>query len=105
VKNPRSASCTTGIFLRIEPRANCASTAGSRCPAISASSIARPDTPKMSLITELSLTCASSSSFSARCISRVRSWVNARRYAEVRVMPRSERVCWPGAVIGRGSSA
>jgi transposase len=26
-------------------------------------------------------------------------------YAEVRVMPRLERVCWPGAVIGRSSSA
>jgi hypothetical protein len=41
----------------------------------------------MSVITEDSLTCASSSSFSTRCISRVRSRISDRRYAEVRVMP------------------
>jgi hypothetical protein len=46
---------------------------------MSASSIARPDTPKMSLITADSLIWVSSSSFSARCFSLVRSWVKVRR--------------------------
>jgi hypothetical protein len=40
---------------------------------------ARPDAAKMSLATELSLIWASSSSFSTRCSSRVRSWMRARR--------------------------
>ena len=44
-------------------------------PSISASSIARPDTPVMSVATEDSLIPASSSSFSSRCTSRVRSRV------------------------------
>jgi hypothetical protein len=43
-------------------RASCASTLGSRSPATSAASIARPDTPKMSLATTESLIWASSSS-------------------------------------------
>src|SRR5215218_8379755 len=40
-------------------RASCASTLGSRSPATSAASIARPETPKMSLATTLSLIWAS----------------------------------------------
>ena len=52
---------------------------GSRCPAISAAIIARPDTPNMSLTTTDSLICASSSSFSARCFSAVRSAIRSTR--------------------------
>ena len=46
---------------------------GSRWPAMSASSMARPETPVISVATEDSLMPASSSSFSSRCTSRVRS--------------------------------
>src|ERR687898_1178195 len=63
VKNPRSASSSSASLTRILALASCASTFGSRCPVTSASSIARPEAPKMSLTTELSLICASSSSF------------------------------------------
>src|SRR6266542_554770 len=79
LKNPRSASSSAAILARSRRRASWASTLGSRCPATSASSIARPDAPKMSVATELSLICASSSSFSTRCISRVRSRISDRR--------------------------
>jgi len=41
--------------------------------------MARPEAPKMSLITTDSSIWASSSSFPARCFSRVRSWVKVRR--------------------------
>ena len=51
-------------------RASWASTLGSRSPATSAPSIARPDTPKMSEATTESLMQASSSSFSTRFFSR-----------------------------------
>jgi hypothetical protein len=47
---------------RIRPRARSASALGSRSPASSAASIARPETPKMSEATTLSLMWASSSS-------------------------------------------
>ena len=50
--------------------ASSASTSGSRSPAISASSIARPDTPSTSVATEASLMLASSSTFWTRCDSR-----------------------------------
>jgi hypothetical protein len=43
-------------LVRIDPRAICAKALGSRCPLISASIIWRPETPKMSLITDASLT-------------------------------------------------
>ena len=57
--------------------------AGIILAAMRASSIARPDTPVMSVATEDSLIPASSSSFSSRCTSRERSrvmWVRARSY-------------------------
>ena len=65
----------------VEPLAHLGTpfTCGLACPAMRASSLARPEAPKMSLITEDSLIWASSSSFSARCFSRVRSWVKVRR--------------------------
>jgi hypothetical protein len=52
---------------------------GVTLPPISASSMSRPDLPKMSLITADSLIWVSSSSFSTRCFSRVRSWIRVRR--------------------------
>ena len=73
MKCPVNASCRALILARIRVRASCARTEGSRSPAISAASIARPDTPKMSLATTDSLMPASSRSFSARCFSAVRA--------------------------------
>jgi hypothetical protein len=67
------------ILPRIAARAICASALGSRSPAISAASICRPETPKMSEATTLSLICASSSSFSARCFSAVRTATRSAR--------------------------
>jgi hypothetical protein len=78
VKCPVSAWRRTLILARILLRARSASACGSRCPAIRAASMSRPETPKMSEITLESFTWASSSSFSARCFSRVRSWVKTR---------------------------
>jgi hypothetical protein len=60
-------------LARIRVRANCASTFGSRSPAINAAIIARPDTPKMSEATTQSFMQASSSSFSTRFFSAVRA--------------------------------
>jgi hypothetical protein len=68
VQGPRSAR-----RVRARPRASSASTFGLRCPAISASIIARPDTPSTSVSTDEILIRASSSSFSIRCLTRVRS--------------------------------
>jgi hypothetical protein len=79
VNRPASASVSSGIFERILRRARSAIRAGSRSPAISASSIARPDTPRMSEATADSLMPASSSSFSSRWASRERSRVIAVR--------------------------
>ena len=61
-ETPVKASSKTLPLARIRPRASSASTLGSRSPAISAASIARPETPKMSEATTLSLMWASSSS-------------------------------------------
>jgi hypothetical protein len=69
----------TASLDRMLPRASCASALGSRWPAMSAASIWRPETPKMSLITLESLIWASSSSCSSRWVSRVRSRVRLRR--------------------------
>lgn len=63
---PVSASVSAGIFDRSRRLASSANTAGSRCPAIRASNIARPDTPRMSEATADNLIPASSSSFSSR---------------------------------------
>src|SRR6478736_6267197 len=79
VKNPRSASSSWAVFLRARPLASWASARGSRCPAIKASIIARAVTPCSSDSTDEILIWASSSSFSMRCCSRVRSCTRARR--------------------------
>jgi len=79
VKKPVNASSSAVILPRIAARAICASTLGLRSPAISAASICRPETPKMSEATTLSLIWASSSSFSARCFSAVRAPTRSAR--------------------------
>ena len=91
VKRPLSASVRIGIFGRILPLANSASTAGSAVPwlSIRACSINRPDTPVISLATEDSLIPESSSSFSSRWISLVRSRVITVR---ARVRSRKARI-------------
>src|SRR6266508_1602178 len=60
-KWPSSASRSAGSLRRSAPLASSARTAGSWVPVISASSIARPDTPRTRLATEESLMPASSS--------------------------------------------
>ena len=79
VKCPTNASSSSGILTRIRVRASCASALGSDSPAISAASISRPETPKMSLTTALSLIWASSSSFSTRFFSAVRTATKSAR--------------------------
>jgi hypothetical protein len=59
--------------------ASCASRLGSRSPWMSAASMARPETPKLSLATTDSLIWASSSSFSTRCFSAVRTATRSAR--------------------------
>jgi hypothetical protein len=66
-KRPSSASLSAGIFLRSLPRARSASTSGSVVPRTSASSIARPETPRMSVATQSSLIPVSSSVLCSRC--------------------------------------
>jgi hypothetical protein len=78
-KFPVNASTSWGIFGRILARAISASTCTSRSPSISAVSMARPDTPRMSVATQDSLIPASSSSFSSRWASRVRSAARVAR--------------------------
>jgi len=98
VKYPTNASSSRGILARIRERASCARTLGSRCPPTRAAIIARPETPKMSEATTDSLIWASSSSFSTRFFSPVRSATNAARY---RVRSRSLRIGGGGTKLGR----
>jgi hypothetical protein len=86
LSSPRSAGGSSSRRRRL---ASSASTAGSRSPATIASSIARPETPVMSVATEESLIPASSSSFSRRWTSLARSRTIAVR---VRVRSRSWRI-------------
>src|SRR3954454_7830318 len=98
VNRPVSASLSRAVVERIDPLASSASTAGSRSPAISAASIARPETPNRSLTTTDSLISASSSSFSTRCFSAVRTASKSTRY---RVRSRSSRIAGGGTKRGR----
>ena len=59
-KRPRRASRSSGSLLRSRPWASSATTLGSRSPASSAHSIARPETPSTSAATEPSRIEASS---------------------------------------------
>jgi len=52
---PVNASSSTVIFLHIVRRASCASTLGLRSSATSAASMSRPEAPKMSETTTLTL--------------------------------------------------
>ena len=70
-KLPVNAGTSCGIFGRIRALALSVSTCASRSPSINAASIARPQTPRMSVVTDDSLIPASSSSFCNRCASRV----------------------------------
>jgi transposase len=66
-------------LARARARASWARTFGLRSPAMRWSMMSRPVTPCRSVTTEDSLIAADSSSFSARCFSRVRSSVRSRR--------------------------
>src|SRR5215204_4636807 len=99
-KEPVSACTSMGIFGRIRPRAHPARTSGSRSPSTSADSIARPETPNRSETNTDNLIPASSSSFSMRCFSRVRSAVSAARY---RVRSRKRRIGRGGTKLARTS--
>ena len=83
--------------MRARPWASSASTFGLRCPAISASIIARPDTPSTSVSTEEILIRASSSSFSIRCLTRVRSSTRSKR---ARARSRTRRIGSAGTSDG-----
>jgi DNA-binding transcriptional LysR family regulator len=72
-KRPSSAALSAGSFLRSWPRARSASTTGSVVPDTSASSIARPDLPIMSVATVSSLIPVSCITLCSRFISRWRS--------------------------------
>ena len=74
-------------------RASWASTLGWRSPAIRWSMMSRPVTPCRSVSTAEILSAADSSSFSARCFSRVRSSVRSRRYRVCSRMTRNSG--WP----------
>jgi hypothetical protein len=76
VNRPARASRRSLVLVRRTPRASPASTTGSRSPATSASSIDRPDTPKVSEATLSSLIPAASRTLSSRCFSRLRSSVS-----------------------------
>src|SRR5262249_46687378 len=67
---PSRASRSAGILARILPFARSARISGSVVPAISASSIARPDLPRMSVATQSSLMPVSSSALCSRFVSR-----------------------------------
>src|SRR3954453_9471714 len=86
-KRPSSACLSAGSLARSLPLANSASTSGSVVPATSASSIARPDAPRMSVATQSSLMPVSSKALCSRLASRWRSAICVMRYL-VRVRSR-----------------
>ena len=73
LKRPSSASCNAGIFCLSLPLARPARTTGSVVPRQSASSIALPETPRMSVATQSSLIPVSSRILCSRLASRWRS--------------------------------
>jgi len=89
LNRPFNVWVVSGILFRNRRLARSANAAGLSSPAFNASSIARPDTPRMSEATADSLIPASSSSFSIRCASRARSRVIAVR---TRVRSRNCRI-------------
>ena len=84
---------------RSDPLARSAIVRGSRSPATSAATIATTDLAFIpSDATEVILTMASSSSFSSRCRTRVRSWTRSVR---ARVKSRTARIAAGGTNDGR----
>ena len=84
---------------RSDPLARSAIARGSRSPATSAATIATADLAFIpSDTTEVILTMASSSSFSSRCRTRVRSWT---RFVRARVKSRTARIAAGGTKLGR----
>ena len=102
---PSRAATKAECLVFIRPRASPASTFGSRCPAISASIMARPDTPMMSVATADILIRASSSSFSSRCTCRDRSWVRSCAAGCSRVIAGSVPAAGNSAAAGPSRSA
>jgi hypothetical protein len=104
VKNsaPCRACSSWLILARARPRASCASTFGSRCPAISCPMMSRPVIPCTSASTAEILIAADSSSLSARFLSRVRSPVRSRRYRVCsRISPNSGVATKHGEMLPR----
>ena len=97
VNRPASAPRSMATLGRALPRARSASTAGSRCPAISASIISRPDIVRVRLSTVDTLIPASSRTVSSRLSARTRSRV---RFARARVRSRSRRIGGGGTKEG-----
>ena len=95
---PSSASASCARLARILPMARSARTFGLRCPAISASIIARVESVSRLEATAEILISARSSSFSSRAQYRVRS---CTRSARSRVNSRSRRISGGGTNDGR----
>lgn len=93
MNRPVRAALSWLVLFRELIRARLASTTGSLCPPTIALSMARPETPRMSVATEDSLIPASSRTFSSQLISRPRSRV---RFTRVRVRSRNCRIGWGG---------
>src|SRR4051812_28482752 len=98
LKRPCSAWRSAGIFCRSLPLARSARTSGLRSPAISAVSIARPETPRTSEATESSLIPASSRVFWIRWHSDVCACTSRLRY---RVRSRNCRIAAGGTKLPR----
>ena len=101
-KRPSSASCSAGIFARSLPLASSARTVASVVPDTSASSIARPDAPRMFDATQSSLMPVSSRILCSRLASRWRSAICVLRYL---VRFRSARIGLGGTKLARSSPA
>ena len=100
VRNEQSrASAGAAVVPRMTPLARSAGTFGLRSPAMIAVSMARPETPGMSLITPGSFRCASAGSFCARCFSAVRARTSRLRQ---RVCGRSRRMSCGGTKLPAG---
>ena len=76
---PSNACSRAGILARSRPRANSANCAGSLSPRMSASSMARTETPWLSVATAASLMLASSMTFCNRLLAAARSSVRRLR--------------------------
>ena len=88
---PRAPRAAPAASCAACPLASSASTAGSVVPATSASSIARPDTPRMSVATQSSLMPVSSRILCSRLASRWRSSICALAVAR-QVAQRADRL-------------